>query len=207
MSELVRYAEIKKEIPPGTVEAKLPEAVGILAVREAWIFRDQQGAIGDVMLEEISSNGTATRRFDVKGYAAFDAILREGLETTGHAEEELDNGIDRETVSGVQPPFGSRHDRLWFELIERMLNGLDLRQEHGSDARVNQLRMTLVATARILVSVASVRERPGSVSEGTVKAAKKVIADHDERTKHGSDGAGIEGTLAGDDSRGNGKER
>ena len=59
-----------------------------------------------------------------------------------------------------------------------MLDSLDLRQEDGSDARVHQLRMTLVATARILVSVASVQERPGSVSEGTVKAAKKVIADH-----------------------------
>lgn len=59
----------QKEIPQETLEAELSDAVGILAVREAWIFRDQQGAIGDVMLEEISPGRIVDRRFDVKGYA------------------------------------------------------------------------------------------------------------------------------------------
>ena len=104
---LARYAEGEKEVPQGTLEAKLPDSVGILAVREAWIFRDQQGAIGDVMLEEVSPDGTAGRRFDVKGYAAFDAILREGFEATRRVEEWPDDDADRGTVLGAQRPFGT----------------------------------------------------------------------------------------------------
>ncbi|MGV9364370.1 hypothetical protein [Amycolatopsis sp. NPDC003731] len=52
-------------------------AAGILSVREAWIYRDWQAAIGDVLLRETSSG---PRRFQVLGYRDFETLVEEGEE-------------------------------------------------------------------------------------------------------------------------------
>jgi hypothetical protein len=44
------------------------KAIEALSVRESWLYRDLQAAVGDLMLSEIPSE---RRRFEVKGYAAF----------------------------------------------------------------------------------------------------------------------------------------
>ena len=145
----------------------LPRAVDILGVREAWIFRDQQAAIGDLMLRELKGEpvaaGPGARRFEVMGYGAFDAMLRE--------------------------PSEDAPGRRWIGLLRRMLTELNVREDDGSDARVYQLRMTLLATAKILVAVAGVPERPGSVDEETASRAREVIAHLDSATSVATDGA------------------
>ena len=73
--------------------------------------------------------------------------------------------------------------RNWFSLIEKMLDSVDLRWKEGTDARVAQLHKALIANVRILVSVANVEERPGSVSEVTVKAAEEVLRDHEQEAE------------------------
>lgn len=45
-----------------------PAALKIIGVRQAWIYRDWQQAIGDVMIREVEGR---MRRFDVIGYSAF----------------------------------------------------------------------------------------------------------------------------------------
>uniref|UniRef100_UPI000A36908A hypothetical protein n=1 Tax=Amycolatopsis kentuckyensis TaxID=218823 RepID=UPI000A36908A len=50
---------------------------GLLSVREAWIYRDWQAAIGDVLLRETSSG---PRRFQVIGYRDFETLVEEGEE-------------------------------------------------------------------------------------------------------------------------------
>lgn len=180
-SALARSAGAKK-VPRETLEAELTDAVRILAVREAWIFRDQQGAIGDVMLEEILPGGSAGRRFDVKGYAAFHKMLYEDIEPAKNVWQGLRVRAYRDTKADSGRAL--RHvDQNWFGPIEKMLDGVDLREENGTDARVVQLRKILVATARILVSIVSVDERPGSVSEITVRTAKEVLCDKEQEGK------------------------
>lgn len=140
-------------------------------MREAWIFRDQQAAIGDLMLQELhGATGPAVsgaRRFEVMGYGTFDAMLRE-------------------------PDEGAPEQR-WIELLQRVLTGLNVREDDGSDARVYQLRTTLLATAKILVAVAGVEERPGSVDGETARRAREIIADFEPAT----------GAIVDEDARGN----
>ena len=42
-------------------------------MRQAWIYRDWQQAIGDVMIRDIKG---PVRRFDIIGYGEFEALLR-----------------------------------------------------------------------------------------------------------------------------------
>jgi hypothetical protein len=50
-----------------------PAALKIIGVRQAWIYRDWQQAIGDVMIRDIKG---PVRRFDIIGYGEFEALLR-----------------------------------------------------------------------------------------------------------------------------------
>lgn len=154
-------------IPEERLREILPRAVDILGVREAWVFRDQQAAVGDLMLKELKGEpaaaGHGARRFEVMGYGAFDAMLREPSE--------------------VSP------GRRWIGLLRRMLTELNVREDDGSDARVYQLRMTLLATAKILVAVARVPERPGSVDAETARRAREVIAHLEPAPRVATDGA------------------
>jgi hypothetical protein len=107
-------------------------------------------------------------------------MLRGGHEPAKDVRRELQDGTDRGLAA--DPKRVVRYsDRNWFGPIEKMLDGVDLRREDSTDARVSQLRKTLVAAAHLLVSVASVEERPGSVSEVTLRAAKKVLRDHEKK--------------------------
>ena len=47
--------------------------VSALAIREAWLYRDYQAGIGDLMLRE---TGGGPRRFDVIGFGEFEELLR-----------------------------------------------------------------------------------------------------------------------------------
>jgi hypothetical protein len=52
-------------------------AVSALAVREAWIYRDWQAAIGDLMLRRVEQG---QRQFEVMGYLDFEALCATGEE-------------------------------------------------------------------------------------------------------------------------------
>lgn len=53
------------------IRETLARAIQQIAVREAWLYRDWQAAIGDLMVKEISG---ASRRFEVLGYGEFESI-------------------------------------------------------------------------------------------------------------------------------------
>jgi hypothetical protein len=53
---------------------ELRDTLTIVGVKQAWIYRDWQQAIGDLMIREI---GGAVRRFDIIGYGAFETLYRE----------------------------------------------------------------------------------------------------------------------------------
>jgi hypothetical protein len=92
------------------------------------------------------------RRFEVKGYAAF-------LELTKNAAPE----------------------RQWTDRLYEIFHELDICQSDDSDARILQLKKTLVATAKLLVALAEVRQRAGSVSDESLATARAVIKDCDNQ--------------------------
>jgi hypothetical protein len=53
------------------------QAFEIIAVREAWVYRDWQSAIGDLMIRKAEQSD---RRFDVIGFSEFEAICTEGTD-------------------------------------------------------------------------------------------------------------------------------
>ncbi len=56
-------------IPEGAIRETAERGHQILNIREAWVFRDWQSAIGDLMLLPLAG---ASRRFDVIGYGDFE---------------------------------------------------------------------------------------------------------------------------------------
>jgi hypothetical protein len=61
-------------VPSETIARTSDEAIAALSIKQAWIYRDWQDAIGEWMLRE---NATGARRFDVMGYRSFSDIERE----------------------------------------------------------------------------------------------------------------------------------
>jgi hypothetical protein len=66
------------------------QALAIIGVRQAWVYRDWQQAIGDLMIRPIEG---AARRFDIIGYGAFEALF--------HAAEDPGVARLREVVIDV----------------------------------------------------------------------------------------------------------
>lgn len=66
-------SEAKIEPSPLSINNSLPQALDILSVRQSWIFRDWQSAIGELMSERLAP-GTA-RMFDVIGFSKFEEHL------------------------------------------------------------------------------------------------------------------------------------
>lgn len=62
----------------GIVRETLNRAMVYLSVREAWIYRDWQAAIGDAMLREAEPG---TRLFEVIGYKDFETLCVDGQES------------------------------------------------------------------------------------------------------------------------------
>ena len=60
-------------IPDSLLAETCRSALTTIGVRQAWIYRDWQQAIGDLMIREISG---ALRRFDIIGYGGFETLYR-----------------------------------------------------------------------------------------------------------------------------------
>jgi hypothetical protein len=67
------------------------EALNIITMREAWIYRDWQSAIGDVMTRRSQAD---ERHFEVIGYGEFELFLTNGTEAEKLAIERLLSIVD-----------------------------------------------------------------------------------------------------------------
>lgn len=102
------------EIPNGLVDATVQQASTILGIREAYIYRDWQSAIGDMMIVEISGG---VRRFEVLGFAAFEEKYHQSRSLTS-----------------------DQYERRWFDRIEMLFHDLDMKVSGIFDARRDPLR-------------------------------------------------------------------
>ncbi|WPZ34524.1 hypothetical protein T8K17_25285 [Thalassobaculum sp. OXR-137] len=104
----------KSDIPEGLVRATTEEATVYLGIKEAYIYRDWQCAIGDMM---ISTSGIGGRRFDVMGYRDFE---------------------ERYLAAAAQD--GDTPDKRWFGRLDAIFHDLDMQKSGIFDARREQVR-------------------------------------------------------------------
>lgn len=102
------------DIPPELVRARADQAGVFLGIKEAYIYRDWQAAIGDLMITETSGG---LRRFSIMGFGEFeDRYLR------AHREN------------------GEEGERRWFTRLEALFHDLDMGKTGMFDARREQLK-------------------------------------------------------------------
>jgi hypothetical protein len=66
-----------QDIPQDVIEQSWARAIQIVDFKEAWIYRDWQSAIGDLMLRPIDG---AERRFEVIGFSEFESMCTDGTD-------------------------------------------------------------------------------------------------------------------------------
>lgn len=109
------------DIPAELVNGERSRAVVFFGIKEAYIYRDWQQAIGDLLLVDVAG---APRRFDVIGYDRFETAFLSSLENdTPH--------------------------RRWIRRLDAVFAGLEPDKEDVFDARRNQLRSVLEASVRL----------------------------------------------------------
>lgn len=126
-------ARLNVEIPENVVAAEVKRAIIFLDIKEAYIYRDWQAALGDLMLTAIPS---ASRRFDVIGFGEFEA---------------------RYMAAKASP---TSTDKIWFDRLESLVFGLDMRVAGIFDARREQVRK-LQRTANELKNILAKRLEEG----------------------------------------------
>lgn len=102
------------DIPSALVAAAAEQAVVIFGIKEAYIYRDWQAAIGDLMIEEAHAG---VRHFTVLGFGAF-----EDLYVAAHRK--------KKRVGGAR----------WFDRLEALFHDLEMEQSGAFDARRDQVR-------------------------------------------------------------------
>jgi hypothetical protein len=85
----------------------------IFGIKEAYIYRDWQAAIGDLMIRQDKDR---TRHFAVHGFGTFEDMILEG-------RKDKQSNVAR-----------------WFDRLEGLLHDLDMAREGTFDARREQLR-------------------------------------------------------------------
>ncbi|QOV34225.1 hypothetical protein IM697_29300 [Streptomyces ferrugineus] len=96
-------------IATGIVEETRHRAVSCLAVREAWIYRDWQAAIGDLVLRDAQ---LGQRQFEVIGYKQFEEMSVNGEEEDRLWLRRLHTVVDDLDVGGDRTR-DARIDQLW----------------------------------------------------------------------------------------------
>jgi hypothetical protein len=92
LSSELRSAQISDAV----IEETKARAIQSLSIREAWLYRDFQAGIGDVMIQESPSK---VRRFDVVGYRGFEAMVYEGSQEERRWLKRLTNTIEDLDIS------------------------------------------------------------------------------------------------------------
>ncbi len=112
-AEIVRKT-LGVDVPRDLVDATAAQASVIFGIKEAYIYRDWQAAIGDLLLQEDTGGA---RRFSVIGFGAFEDMFLRAHE--------------------VEEPSSARR---WFDRLHALIHDLDVTREGMFDARHAQLR-------------------------------------------------------------------
>lgn len=102
------------DVPAALVKATAEQAAIIFGIKEAYIYRDWQAAIGDMMIEEATAGA---RHFSVIGFGAFEDlyVAAKAKKTRGAAAR-------------------------WFDRLEALFHDLDMEHSDTFDARRQQMQ-------------------------------------------------------------------
>ena len=87
-------------VPPEVLRETLARAAQALSTREAWLYRDFQSGIGDLMIEIIHDAG---RRFDVIGFKGFEQLLQSEDKETKRWVARLFRVFDELDIAAASP--------------------------------------------------------------------------------------------------------
>ncbi len=138
-------AAVYEKSPPNdrVIRETQARAVQVLSLRESWLYRDWQSAIGDTMLRETAMEG---RLFEVIGFGDFEEIAD---------DSELPNR--------------------WINRISAITDDLDVTQPPQFDARLQQLRNTIVASSRLIIALAEEDPRRRIPLQSNLRLARDVV--------------------------------
>jgi len=141
-----KLAQLAGSQPPsdGVIRETRERAVRCIAIRQAWLYRDWQSAIGDLMIQEVSG---AERRFDIIGFGVFEWMYQAGDE----------------------------RERQWLDRLANIIDDLDVTRTDMFDARIQQLRNTLISTARIVLALSNVKSYHSAIPESTLEKARSIV--------------------------------
>lgn len=149
-SQLLCARAGRKELSAEVLRSTQAQAFDAIAIREAWLYRDWQSAIGDLMLKDVES-GAGSRRFEVLGFGEFERLC-----------------TDRENSH-----------REWISRLSAIFDQIDLTVEDPADYRPKQLQDVLVSTASVyLALVRSEDEELMKAKEASMKMAKGLVEGH-----------------------------
>lgn len=95
-------------ISDSALERSWPDAFAIIAIRQSWIYRDWQSAIGDIMLLKSESG---SRMFEVIGYGDFEKLYSSGDQNHQKFMRRLFEIFDNLDLS-IEDRFDARPDQL-----------------------------------------------------------------------------------------------
>jgi hypothetical protein len=102
------------DLPQQLIDATVDQALAVMGIKEAYIYRDWQSAIGDMMNSQVAAG---PRRFEVIGFGEFeDRYLR---------SKNMEEG---------------QFDRRWFARLQTLFHDLDMSKTGIFDARREQIK-------------------------------------------------------------------
>ena len=107
------------------------DVIRAISRTEAWIYRDWQVAIGEIMLEEVSGVN-ALRNYQVRGFETFEDMYLEYQQSKGRGAVETEQHQDERFDEHVR--------NRWIGRIDRLFKNLNMNSMVTHDARIQQLR-------------------------------------------------------------------
>jgi len=129
------------DISEAVLRKTVARASQYLSVREAWVYRDWQAAIGDIMLSELMEN---VRRYQVIGYRRFEQMCQSGSDEERIWLSRLHDAIDELDVhadQGKDARIGQLREV--YKRLSRIviaLDGGDLRNSRISRATLDEAK-------------------------------------------------------------------
>lgn len=136
----INCSKIDKEIVNETVKTTVREMSRV----EAWIFRDWQSALGDMMIKKASTD--TDRKFEVIGFKEFERLY-------------LSQDVE---------------DRKWIERIDRLFKNLDVSIADRFDARTLQFKNIYKATYGLLEAYSKVKTSEIDLTGDALKNLKQL---------------------------------
>lgn len=138
--DTVKSPKIEKSIIKKTIKTTIREMSRV----EAWIFRDWQSALGDIMIKKASIE--TDRKYEVIGFKEFEQL---------YISNDLEN-------------------RKWIERIDRLFKNLDVSLDDRFDARKQQFKNIYNATYELLMAFSKVKTNDIDLMGESLKNLKQL---------------------------------